>query len=174
MYDLLDSLIGLFHPARDEIGEFTPISSEDLPPHYRSLLAHQDHMTVTVEAWHNSLVDLQVLDEMQEEGTYSRQILLFRQRDGSPVQFGIMRITLEGLPEIVRMEIESRALPLGRILIRHHLLREVELCQLWEVNPSSQIRSLLKCGVDDPIYGRTARILVYGKPAVELLEVVVS
>ena len=138
------------------------------------MLAHHDHRTVTVEAWHNSLVEVQVLQEFQGEKTYARQIILKRQRDGSPVQFGIMRMKLAGLPEIVRMEIESRALPLGRIMIRHHLLREVELCQLWQVKPSPQVRSLLNCSADDPIYGRTARILVYERPAVELLEIVVS
>ena len=42
-------------------------------------------------------------------------------------------INLADLPEIVKLEIESQALPLGRIMIRHHLLREVELLGLWRV-----------------------------------------
>ena len=174
MFEQLDSLIGEFFPSRDEVGEFSPVSSDELPDQYASLLAHHDHMTVTLEAWHNSLVEVHVLQEEQKDDTYVRRIVLTRQRDGTPVQFGIMRIDLAGMPEIVRMEIESRALPLGRIMIRHHLMREVELCQLWRVNPGEQLRSTLGCTEEVPVFGRTARIQVYGEAKVELLEIVVS
>ena len=101
-----------------------------------------------------------------------RKILLVRQRDEAPVLFGIMQINLAGLPDIVRLEIESQALPLGRIMIRHHLMREVELCQLWRIQPGKQLQHHLHCSNEDQIFGRTARILVEGEPAVELLEIV--
>ena len=174
MFDQLDSLIKIFHTSRDDIGDFTPVDAEELPQQYASLLAHNDHMTVTVEAWHNSLVDVHVLEAKQDDDSYSRRIVLNRQRDGTPVQFGIMRIKLGGLPEIVRMEIESRALPLGRIMIRHHLLREVELCQLWRVQPGAELVTHLQCNPEVPIFGRTARILTEGEVLVELLEIVLS
>ncbi len=169
---ILPQLTKLFFASPEELGEFSLVEAGDLPDGYRSLLSHDDHMTVTVEAWHNSLVDVRVLDEQREADSYARKILLVLQRDGSPVQFGIMRINLEGLPEIVRLEIESQALPLGRIMIRHHLLREVELCQLYEVKPGPELRLRLQLEDEEPIFGRTARILVEGKPAVELLEIV--
>ena len=174
MYDQLDSLIKQFYPSREKVGEFTPIEAEDLSQQYASLLAHTDHMTVTVEAWHNSLVDVHVLEVDQHANHYARKIILTRQRDGIPVQFGIMRIDLSRLPEIVRMEIESRALPLGRIMIRHHLLREVELCQLWRVLPGEELQAQLQCNPEVPIFGRTARILTEGEVLVELLEIVLS
>lgn len=165
-------LTTLFFESVEQLGEFEPVESCDLPEAYQSLLAHNDHMTVTVEAWHNSLVDVRVLAEHRENDSYSRKILLALQRDNSPVQFGIMRINLAGLPEIVRLEIESQALPLGRIMIRHHLMREVELCQLWRVKPGEELRFHLHLPDDTPIFGRTAKILVAGQPAVELLEIV--
>ena len=129
-------------------------------------------MTVTLEAWHNSLVVLRLLEERRDQDHYCRRIVLANQRDGVPVQFGIMRIKLSGLPDIVRMEVESRALPLGRIMIRHHLMREVELCQLWRIDAGEELKTHLKCGDRIPIFGRTARILVGDDPVVELLEVV--
>lgn len=174
MTDQISQLVELFYPQVDALGRFEPVAPAELPDAYKSLLAHDDHMTVTVEAWHNSLVDVRVLEEHREADYYARKILLVPQRGESPVQFGIMRINLEGLPEIVRLEIESQALPLGRIMIRHHLMREVELCQLWRVNPGEELRLLLKLDSDEPIYGRTARILVEKEPAVELLEIVRS
>lgn len=172
MNDPIDTLIELFYPSRDDLGKFFSIEIGELPDQYRSLLAHHDHMTVTLEAWHNSLVEIRVLEERCDRECYARRIVLARQRDGVTVQFGIMQINLAGLPDIVRLEIESQALPLGRILIRHHLMREVELCQLWRIEPGKQLRHHLHCSNDDQLFGRTARIMVEGEPAVELLEIV--
>ena len=172
MSTTISELTSLFYPDLAQLGELEPVEAGSLPDAYRSLLAHNDHMTVTVEAWHNSMVDVKVLAEKREGDLYARKILLVEQRDGSPVQLGIMRIDLAGLPEIVRLEIESQALPLGRIMIRHHLMRSVELCQLWRVTPGPELRFHLHLQNDTPIFGRTARISVEGKPAVELLEIV--
>jgi len=172
--DPLDTLTELFYPSRDQLGEFLPIEADELPQQYHVLLAHHDHMTVTVEAWHNSLMQLRVLQEKRERDYYARKIVLARQRDGVVVQFGIMRIDLRDLPDIVRLELQSQALPLGRIMIRHHLLREVEVCQIWQIQPGRELRRHLQCGDDNPIYGRTARILVEGQPVVELLEIVTA
>lgn len=172
MYEIFMQLTGLFYDDLAELGEIEEVAAGDMPESYQSLLAHHDHMTVTNEAWHNSLVDVKVLTEHRGDNTYARKILLIAQRDGRPVQFGIVRIKLNDLPEIVRLEIESQALPLGRIMIRHHLMREVELCQLWRVKPGPELRLQLQLEDEKPIYGRTARILVDGEPAVELLEIV--
>lgn len=172
MSSIIAQLTELFFDSIDTLGEFQPVESSTLPDAYQSLLAHHDHMTVTLEAWHNSLVDVRVLADQMADDHYARKILLTLQRDSSPVQFGIMRINLAGLPEIVRLEIESQALPLGRIMIRHHLMREVEMCQLWQVKPGKELRLHLQLEDDTPVFGRTARILVAGNPAVELLEIV--
>lgn len=170
--DPIDTLIELFYSSRDELGEFSPIEASELSPQFQSLLAHHDHMTVTLEAWHNSLVEVRVLEEHRNHDHYSRRIVLARQRDRVPVQFGIMQVNLAGLPDIVRLEIESQALPLGRIMIRHHLMREVEPCQLWRIRPAKELLHHMNCSDGDQLFGRTARILVDGELAVELLEIV--
>ncbi|MCG8450485.1 MAG: hypothetical protein MI725_13025 [Pirellulales bacterium] len=174
MATTISTLSDLFFSSLEELGAFEPVEASDLPDAYQSLLAHHDHMTVTVEAWYNSLVDVRVLAEHREQDFYARKIVLALQRGNRVVQFGIMKIDLAGLPEIVRMEIESQALPLGRIMIRHHLMREVELCQLWRVRPGPELRLQLQLEEENVIYGRTARILVSGEPAVELLEIVTA
>lgn len=168
----LDHLIQPFYESARALAEFDAVGEDELPDVFRTLLAHDDHMTVTLEAWHNSLVDLQVLKEHRDGNTYAREILLKKQRDARVVQYGIMHIDLGGLPEIVRLEIESQALPLGRVMIRHHLLREVELVGLWKVTPAEALAGYLQLPVGSVTYGRSARILVDGRPAVELLEIV--
>ena len=75
----------------------------------------------------------------------------------------------------VRREIESRQTPLGRVLINHNVLRQVELVQLWRIMPGPDLRTQLAIPADVPtVYGRTALIHCNGQPAVELLEVVVD
>jgi chorismate-pyruvate lyase len=165
------AIVAPFYPALAALGEFEPVAPADMPREYRSLLAHNDHMTVTVEAFHNCLVDVRVLEEHREGESYSRTSLLACQATGKIVQFGVMHIDLSQLATAVRDEITGRGTPLGRVLIRHNVLRHVELQQLWQVNPSPQLRDLITLAAGEPLYGRSARIVVEGRPAVELLEI---
>jgi hypothetical protein len=66
----------------------------------------------------------------------------------------------------------SRRWPLGRVLIRHNVLREVELTALWRIVPGPVLREHLQPASDTPIYGRSAQILVDERPTVQLLEIV--
>lgn len=160
-----------FFPSLAVLGEFTVVAAADMPADYRALLAHDDHMTVTVEAFHNCFVNVRVLDERHDGDSYSRTSLLACQASGKVLQFGIMRIDLGQLSDVVRSEITGRGTPLGRVLIRHNVLRHVELEQLWRVKPAPGLRDHLQLAEDAIVYGRTARIVVEGRPAVELLEI---
>lgn len=165
-------LASVFYPDLAPLGELTAVDAEEMPPHYQALLAHDDHMTVTLEAFHESLVKVVVVEEQAGPDSYIRKSLLTRHSDGVPVQLGVMRINLVGLPDVVRQQIETHAAPLGRIMIRNNLLREVELLALWKIAPGDDLREQLRLPTDEPIYGRSARILVDGRPAVEVLEIV--
>jgi len=165
-------LAELFYPSLTALGEFEPVGVDDLPADYRSLLAHHDHMTVALEAWHNSLVDIEAIDEWRDDSSYARASLLRRQRDGRNIQFGIMRIWLGDLPQAAKDEITGKKFPLGRVLIRHNLLREVEVLTLWRIFPGAVLREKLNVGAETPIFGRSAQILVDERPTVQVLEIV--
>jgi len=161
-------------PVLDALAElfFEEIPRDGAPPPYDQLLAHHQHMTVTVERFHNSPVDVQVLDVHQTKTHYARKIVLTRQSDGRVVQFGLVRLCLDFLQPEVRREIESQSSPLGRILIDHNVLREVQLISLWKVVAGEDLRKLFRLENSDTTYGRTALIYCNGVPAVELLEIV--
>lgn len=165
-------LATLFYSDLAELGRFEPVSVERLPGDFRSLLAHQDHMTVALEAHHNALVNVHPLHEWRDESSYARCSLLSRQTDGAIVQFGIMRIWLADLPMAAQQEITSKKTPLGRVLIRHNVLREVELITLWQIEPGPVLQRDLPLAGGGPIYGRSAQILVGERPTVQLLEIV--
>jgi chorismate-pyruvate lyase len=168
----LDVLIALFYDRPQELGSFEEVDSHDLSRDYRMLLAHDSHMTVTVERFHNCPVDVRVLATQLAGNLYARKILLARQTDGQIVQFGIMRLDLTAVGPEVRKEVEGRQIPLGRILIAHNVLREVHLTKLWKVTPGEDLRRLFSLTGGQVTYGRTAVIHFNGEPAVELLEIV--
>jgi chorismate-pyruvate lyase len=168
----LSSLVELFYDSPAELGLLNAVAASSLEQPYRELLAHPHHMTVTVERFHKSPVDVQVLDTSGAGDRYSRRILLTRQSDGRVVQFGIVRLNFEFLSPEVRREIESQSIPLGRVLIKHNVLREIELVAIWRVKPGPDLCKLLDCEPDQITYGRTAIIHCNGEPAVELLEIV--
>jgi hypothetical protein len=154
------------------LGEFEELAGGSLPTPYRDLLDHHAHMTVTVERFHGGPVDVQVLDVHTTKTHYSRKITLTRQSDGGVVQFGLVRLCLDFLDPPVRAEIEAKTTPLGRVLIKHNVLREVQLISLWKVAAGEDLAKLFACDIGTVCYGRTALIYCNGVPAVELLEIV--
>lgn len=168
----LDTLVGLFYARPELLGQFEEVDSHSLARDYRMLLAHDSHMTVTVERFHNGPVDVRVLETKSDGRHYARKILLTRARDGQVVQFGIMRLDFSVVSAEVRREVESQKTPLGRILIAHDVLVQVHLTRLYKVTPGEDLRALFNLPPGEATYGRTAVIHCDGEPAVELLEIV--
>jgi chorismate-pyruvate lyase len=168
----LDTLIGLFHAGRASLGEFAHVASAEMPAVYRSLLAHEHHMTVTVEAHYGCPVNVQVLNRLVTPTHYAREIVLRRQSDDRVVQYGIARVNLAYLSQEVSDEIRSEKTPLGRILIQHDVLRQIRLFSLWKIAPTRRLLDALELGKPREIYGRTALIDCNDEPAIELLEIV--
>jgi hypothetical protein len=168
----LDMLVGLFYEAPRRLARFVEVAADEMPDGYRKLLAHDEHMTVAVEAHYRAPVDVRVLDRFATDTHYARKILLTRQGDGRVVQFGIMRVNFAYLEPAVQDEIRSESTPLGRILIRNAVLRRVRLSALWRVAPSDDLQRWFAVDEDAITYGRTALIECNGEPAVQLLEIV--
>lgn len=166
------SLARLFYHDLAQLGQFASRGEAELPGVYRQLLAHTNHMTVTVERHHGGPVDVEVLATQVHGPHYARKIVLRRQRDAVAVQFGIVRLNLDLVSPAVRQEVESQAAPLGRILIRHGVLLQIRLEQLWEVRAGADLARLLGMRAGETTYGRTAQIECGGEPGVELLEIV--
>jgi hypothetical protein len=156
----------------DDAFAFELVPPDEVPQPYHDLLVHDHHMTVTVEQYHGSLVDVRILARRQDDGAYARKILLVLQSTGRVVQFGIMRVLLRYCSDEVRAEIVAGQTPLGRILIEHDVLRRVEPTAFLRVTPRQAMMEWF--GQDQPriTYGRLAIIHCDGQPAIEVLEIV--
>jgi len=169
LHQLLDEFYG--HPSdHSQLGEFESVDS--VPPPNDRLLDHHDHMTVTVESHYGEKVDVEVHRCKREGRWYSREITLVTQQSRKIVQYGIVRLDVNQLDEQVWQQIESQKIPLGRVLIEHNVLREVQRCTLWKVIAGPSLASMLHLQIGDELYGRTAWIYCDGAPAIELLEIV--
>lgn len=169
----LHDLVRLFYKQVEDLAQFEwEPDTLAVPQPYRELLAHNHHMTVTVESFYGCLVDVDVIDFRHEQGTYQRKILLKRQTDQAVVMFGIVRLHVRHLAAPVQSQIESREIPLGRVLIENNVLRRVELGRLWRVQPNTELQRHFKLEAPELTFGRTAVIHCDNQPAIELVEIV--
>jgi hypothetical protein len=154
------------------VPEHVEVPAAEVPEPYQGLLVHEHHMTVTVERHHGRPVYLRVLGRHREGSWYARKILLLPVGTDKVVQFGIMRINLDLLARQVRQQVLDENTPLGRILIKHNVLRRIEPTAFLRIVPNEALMKYF--GVTEPrvTYGRLAIIHCDDRPAVELLEVV--
>ena len=192
------ALIEKFCPV-EMFGRIRAIDSKDIPPPFDLMLAHHSHMTVAMEDFHGHCVSLNVVNvaaaESDGQKSYTREILLkspvfnamafgalerldkTRKKNADRVvQYGIVKIMTDRLPEEVVARIQECGTPLGRILIEADLLREVRCVCVFEVMPGPYFGKLCHTPENQTppqTYGRFATISISEQPVIELFEVVV-
>ncbi len=90
-----ETLTAPFYSSLDEVGSFQRVAPRDVPAPYRELLDHDQHMTVTLEAYHAGPVSLEVLHRNVTGHHYTRNTLLHRHGDQAVAKlaFGTRRLT---------------------------------------------------------------------------------
>lgn len=169
--DELDALVKLFPHEQPLFEKAEHVSSASMPDPYKSLLAHNHHMTVTMEKYHQSPVDVTVLDQRLDENIYSRIILLSKSGTEDVVQFGIVRFNFDYVTQAVKDEILAGEIPLGRVLINHNVLRHVDLGAVLRITAGPGLARVMKIQPGEVTYGRLATIFCNQQPAIDLLEV---
>lgn len=169
--DELNSLVSLFSGGEALIAGAEHIPSALMPEPYRTLLVHNHHMTVTMEAHHGAPVNVRILDRRLDGDTYSRKIVLVKQGSGEIVQFGIVRFDLQYVTQPVREEILRGETPLGRVLIEHNVLRHIDLGAALRITAGPGLAAALRVPEGTVTYGRLATIFCNNRPAVDLLEI---
>lgn len=169
--DELTRLTSLFDAPNALIAEAVHVPAGATPEPYKSMLAHDHHMTVEMESYHRCMVNVEVLDDRLEGNEYYRKIILRNSSNGRVVQFGLVRFNFDYVTPAVKQEILSRKIPLGRVLINHNVLRTIDLGAIIRVTTGPELAKCLEIPEGTVTYGRLATIFCNGKPAVDLLEV---
>ena len=113
-HDELQSLIDLFPDGEPLLVDAEHVPSETLPAPYGRMLAHNHHMTVTMESHYGCPVDVRILDRRLDGDFYNRKIVLLKSGTETVVQFGIVRFDLSYVTPVVREQILQGQKPLGR------------------------------------------------------------
>lgn len=169
--DELNSLVALFGEATDLLERADHVPASQIPEPYKKLLVHDQHMTVTMEAYHGDSVNVEILNQRLEDDLYVRKILLRTIMEQKIVQFGIVRFHLEYVTNRVRDEILSGKIPLGRVLINHNVLRHIDLGAILRISAGPDLADCMRIAPGMTTYGRLATIFCDSRPAVDLLEI---
>lgn len=166
-----EHLYGLFPDSPDRPAA-VEVPAAELPEPYHGLLVHTHHMTVTVEEFYGSPVDVRVLSCRRSGNEYARKILLtLKNEPRRVVQFGLVRIDLGVCPEPVRDAIVEGKTPLGRVLIQNDMLRRIEPVAFLRVALSAGMAEWFGAAPGTETYGRIGVIYTGDRPAVEVLEI---
>lgn len=170
----IDELKRLTSPFAETAALFANVEhipSSQTPEPYKSMLVHEHHMTVTMEKYHDSSVDVRILDRQLDGDKYDRLIVLEKTGTDTVVQFGAVRFNFEYVTQAVRDEILAGETPLGRVLINHNVLRNIDLGAILRINAGPMLATELQMPEGAETYGRMATIFCNSRPAVDLLEI---
>jgi len=169
--DELRALTELFDESEPLFLSAIHIPSATTPEPYKSMLVHDHHMTVTMENYYRTSVDVRVLDRRLDGDLYLRKIVLYQHGTEIPVQFGLVRFHLQYVADDVRAQLLSEQIPLGRVLIQNNVLRHIDLGAILEITAGPGLAKLLQMPEGAVTYGRMATIFCDRQPAVDLLEI---
>jgi hypothetical protein len=108
-----------------------------MPQPYRDLLVHTGDMTSRLESHHGGDIILEVLHRERTPQAYRREVVLHRERDNLPVEYGAIEIDLDAFDPQLRKAILEEHLPLGGLLNR------------FDINYRSQPKAFILLGPDE-------------------------
>ncbi len=128
-----------------------------LPEPCRALLAHDAHMTATLERFHGAPVAVEVVHRWHDAALYRREILL-SVPNGRNVQYAVVNIALALCPQSAREAILAEREPLGRILQRLPTALRVEPVAFVRAALPARLAQRFAVTEGSPAYGRLVRI----------------
>jgi len=120
--ELLSLLLPLhYFYAKEErpLPEIQLLDGADVPEPERSLLVHERDMTSTLRNFHGSPIKLEVVKSECSDDYLMRMVVLHRDDNGAPVEFGAIGIRLDKFEGPVREQIANGSAPLGGLLEKY-------------------------------------------------------
>ena len=143
-----------------------------IPQPYRDLLVHERDMTSTLEAFHGEPVHLRVVSRDTASGILFREVVLVSAESAKPVEFGAIRIRLDGFGTSAQELILEGLVPLGTILKRENVAHRSDPQRYFRVEPDQVVAEALELERRDPLYGRHNLISSEdGRVLAEMLEI---
>jgi chorismate-pyruvate lyase len=150
----------------------TVVARADLPEPYRTLLAHDNDMTPTLEAFHRCELHIEVWSRVEHDGFYFREVVLRLDTTQRPVEFGANKINLALFDPAVRRLILDEYLPLGHILKMRKVPHAGHPTAFLQVQADPQMKRAFGLRGDHVLYGRQNTIRdPQGRPLSQIVEI---
>ncbi len=149
------------------------LSPDDMPEEERHLLVHASDMTPRLAEYFQSSIQLEVHAKSQVGKDYLvRAVVLRKEEDGTPVEFGAIGIHLGEFDEAVRSQILEGKIPLGGILKQAAIPHSSQPSGYFRIEIDHRLATLLG-GFDGQVcYGRCNELRhPDGSPLAEVVEV---
>ena len=150
------------------------VQPNEIPQPADALLVHHEHMTEVLQRHYGRPVDVHVLDERLDGDFYTRKVRLTPAGGDEVVEWGIARLDLRYMPQVVRDEILAKGRPLGEILVRHNVLRRIKPRWFLRFPGGGPLLTFFGDTSRRPMYGRIGTIYCNEEPAIDLLEIVTT
>jgi len=158
--------------AKLPLPRIEPIPADAVPEPFRSLLVHNNDLTLVLEDFHKSRIHLEIVNKDRRGGFFYREVVLRLDHDEKPVEFGANKIFLGLFPEEAQELILLEQVPLGRILKDCGLRHQTEAKAFLRVEPDELIARALELETPTPLYGRKTVVSdLKGRPLSEIVEI---
>jgi len=152
--DLLMPLLYFYNQDELPLPRVEFMDGAAMPLPWRSLLVHTSDMTPTLRNHHRSVITLEVIQAEMSADYVMRQVVLHRESDNTPVEYGAIGIQLEGFPEKVKQLIREGHQPLGGILESEGIPHQSAPRAWFSIEADEHTSELLRVAPGTLLYGR--------------------
>ena len=157
--EYLFPLPALYAAVGRVLPEFEIVDTHGLPPAAHRLLVHSGDMTSKLEEFFGEGMRLRILQCEHTPEHYRREVVLFGEKTGLPVEYGAIEINLAAFNEPLRTEIVSGVLPLGGLLNRHGIRYRSEPRCFLRVTPCVRLIEYFGLTGLEVLFARSNRLL---------------
>ena len=169
--DTLYPLNIVYRRAGVEMPAMEIVAPYQIPSPYRSLLVHEDDMTITLERHFGGRVVLRALSTFTSGPWYFRRVLLVQEYSGRPVEMGAIRMKLDAFGPRLKKQILENEIPLGRIL-RDGAFKYVSHAMAFlAITPNPEMMGVFWMREPKTLYGRRTEIMRNGTKIGDIVEV---
>ena len=154
-----------------ELPRVRTVEPDEIPLPYRSLLVHENDMTLTLERHFGGRVVLRSLSTFTMGQWYFRRVLLVQEFSGRPVEMGAIRMKLQAFTRRIREQILANLIPLGRILRDGRVDYQSRPKSFLSVTPNGEMMGVFWMREPRTLYGRRTEIFKRGTKIGDIVEV---
>ena len=169
--DTLYPLDVVYRRAGVEAPDMRIVAPYEIPMPYRSLLVHEDDMTITLERHFGGRVILRALSTFTSGAWYFRRVLLVQEYTGRPVEMGAIRMKLDGFGARLKKQILKNEVPLGRLLRDSGFKYVSHAMAFLAITPNPEMMGVFWMRESKTLYGRRTEIVRDGTKIGDIVEV---